>query len=268
MICRRGRQVRRVQGARRQDEPNTVDVGQHEENCGARRAQIPVAYYHTHPLLAGRRAARAMTSSPTRTTDVYAKEHEIDAYVGTLRRQLPQIRPQARQGTPPARPAEERARSHPTAHTESVCPRRSSSFSTTTRRACSPRSGGTACRSSASSPCTRATAAWASPSRRPARSSRTCCGTRAARCWSRTSTGGRGSWCSRARPSSPTPATPTPRRSAWPAATSSAPPRGGAAPTGTQYDRIAAADKRVTLVLRPEHIYGSALARLREAVAK
>ena len=26
-------------------------------------------------------------------------------------------------------------------------------------------------------------------------------GTRAARCWSRTSTGGRGSWCSRAKPS-------------------------------------------------------------------
>src|SRR5262249_39141608 len=35
-----------------------------------------------------------------------------------------------------------------------------------------------------------------------------------------------------------------------------------------QYDRIAAADKRVALVLRPEHIYGSALARLRDAVAK
>jgi len=35
-----------------------------------------------------------------------------------------------------------------------------------------------------------------------------------------------------------------------------------------QYDRIAAADQRVALVLRPDHIYGSALARLREAVAK
>jgi len=35
-----------------------------------------------------------------------------------------------------------------------------------------------------------------------------------------------------------------------------------------QYDRIAAADKRVALVLRPDHIYGSALARLRDAVAK
>jgi hypothetical protein len=35
-----------------------------------------------------------------------------------------------------------------------------------------------------------------------------------------------------------------------------------------QYDRIAAADRRVALVLRPDHIYGSALARLRDAVAK
>jgi len=35
-----------------------------------------------------------------------------------------------------------------------------------------------------------------------------------------------------------------------------------------QYDRIAATDKRVAMVVRPDHIYGSALARLREAVAK
>jgi hypothetical protein len=35
-----------------------------------------------------------------------------------------------------------------------------------------------------------------------------------------------------------------------------------------QYDRIAAADKRVALVLRPDHIYGSALAKMREAVTK
>src|SRR5712692_5369674 len=46
-------------------------------------------------------------------------------------------------------------------------------------------------------------------------------------------TGGPGSWCSRARRSSPTPATPTPTRSAWRADTSSAPPRNGAARTGT-----------------------------------
>ena len=32
-----------------------------------------------------------------------------------------------------------------------------------------------------------------------------------------------------------------------------------------EYDRIAEADKRVAMVLRPDHIYGSALARLREA---
>ena len=35
-----------------------------------------------------------------------------------------------------------------------------------------------------------------------------------------------------------------------------------------QYDRIAAADKRVAMVVRPEHIYGSALSRMREAVTK
>jgi len=35
-----------------------------------------------------------------------------------------------------------------------------------------------------------------------------------------------------------------------------------------QYDRITAADKRVAMVVRPDHIYGSALARLRDAVTK
>jgi len=35
-----------------------------------------------------------------------------------------------------------------------------------------------------------------------------------------------------------------------------------------QYDRIAAADRRVAMVLRPEHIYGSALAQMKEVVAK
>jgi hypothetical protein len=35
-----------------------------------------------------------------------------------------------------------------------------------------------------------------------------------------------------------------------------------------QYDRITAADRRVAMIVRPDHIYGSALARLREAVTK
>ena len=35
-----------------------------------------------------------------------------------------------------------------------------------------------------------------------------------------------------------------------------------------EYDRIAAAEKRVAMVLRPEHVYGSALAKMREALAK
>ena len=35
-----------------------------------------------------------------------------------------------------------------------------------------------------------------------------------------------------------------------------------------EYDRIAAADKRVALVLRPDQVYGTALARMRAALAK
>src|SRR3989454_6319776 len=34
-----------------------------------------------------------------------------------------------------------------------------------------------------------------------------------------------------------------------------------------QYDRVTGADKRVAMVLRPDHIYGSALTRMREAPA-
>ncbi len=34
------------------------------------------------------------------------------------------------------------------------------------------------------------------------------------------------------------------------------------------YDKIAEADKRVAMILRPEHVYGSALAKMREAAAK
>jgi hypothetical protein len=35
-----------------------------------------------------------------------------------------------------------------------------------------------------------------------------------------------------------------------------------------EYDRIADQDKRVAMVLRPDHVYGTALARMREALAK
>ena len=34
------------------------------------------------------------------------------------------------------------------------------------------------------------------------------------------------------------------------------------------YDRIAEADKRVAMILRPDHVYGTALARMREALKK
>jgi PPOX class probable F420-dependent enzyme len=35
-----------------------------------------------------------------------------------------------------------------------------------------------------------------------------------------------------------------------------------------EYDRITEADKRVAMILRPHHVYGSALASMREALAK
>ena len=35
-----------------------------------------------------------------------------------------------------------------------------------------------------------------------------------------------------------------------------------------EYDRIANEDKRVAMVLRPDHVYGTALARMRAALAK
>ncbi len=35
-----------------------------------------------------------------------------------------------------------------------------------------------------------------------------------------------------------------------------------------EYDRIADEDKRVAMVLRPDHVYGPALVRMREALTK
>jgi len=35
-----------------------------------------------------------------------------------------------------------------------------------------------------------------------------------------------------------------------------------------EYDRITEADKRVAMILRPEHMYGSALARMQDALKK
>ncbi len=35
-----------------------------------------------------------------------------------------------------------------------------------------------------------------------------------------------------------------------------------------EYDRIADGDKRVAMVLRPDHVYGPALVRMREALTK
>jgi hypothetical protein len=35
-----------------------------------------------------------------------------------------------------------------------------------------------------------------------------------------------------------------------------------------EYDRITNEDKRVAMLLRPDHVYGTALARMRAALAK
>ncbi len=68
---------------RTQDEPNKVDVGQNEENCGCPPGATPVAYYHTHPLY----SQAGMKASYNEFSDediAVATGHNIDAYVGTL----------------------------------------------------------------------------------------------------------------------------------------------------------------------------------------
>ncbi len=69
--------------ARTQDEPNTVDVGQHEDNCGCPPGSTPVAYYHTHPLYSQASLSASYNEFSDEDKDV-AKDHSIDAYVGTL----------------------------------------------------------------------------------------------------------------------------------------------------------------------------------------
>jgi hypothetical protein len=103
---------------------------------------------------------------------------------------------------------------------------------------------------------------------RRGRSSKICCAIRAARCSSRTSTGGRASSCFEGRADLVHSGNTDPealrlaRRHIFSATT-----RRRSA-DWDQYDRIAAADRRVAMLLRPAHIYGSALAKMREAVAK
>ena len=69
--------------ARTQDEPNKVDVGQNEENCGCPPGATPVAYYHTHPLYS--QAGMKADYNEFSDEDIgVANDHKIDAYVGTL----------------------------------------------------------------------------------------------------------------------------------------------------------------------------------------
>jgi len=68
---------------RTQDEPNKVDVGQNEENCGCPPGATPVAYYHTHPLY----SQAGMKASYNEFSDediAVATDHNIASYVGTL----------------------------------------------------------------------------------------------------------------------------------------------------------------------------------------
>jgi hypothetical protein len=39
-------------------------------------------------------------------------------------------------------------------------------------------------------------------------------------------------------------------------------------PQWADYDRITEADKRVAMIVRPHHVYGPALAKMREAAAR
>jgi Domain of unknown function (DUF4329) len=82
MICLKAGQYVAFK-ARTQDEPNTVDVGQHEDNCGCPPGSTPVAYYHTHPI-ASQAGMKAEYNEFSDEDKAVAKEHHIDAYVGSV----------------------------------------------------------------------------------------------------------------------------------------------------------------------------------------
>jgi hypothetical protein len=67
-----------------QCEPNKVDVGLYKPNKGCPENSIPVAYYHTHPILqyAGMHAEYS-TFSKDEDLEL-ARSNKIDAYLGTL----------------------------------------------------------------------------------------------------------------------------------------------------------------------------------------
>lgn len=70
--------------ARSQGEPNKVDVGQYEPNCGCPDGTTPVAYYHTHPTysVAGFKGDYNKMSDEDKNV---AKDQDLDAaYLGTL----------------------------------------------------------------------------------------------------------------------------------------------------------------------------------------
>lgn len=82
MICRKAGKYVALK-ARTQHEPNKVDVGQNEENCGCPPGWTPVAYYHTHPLYSQAGMKAEYNEFSDDDIDV-ATGHKIDAYVGTL----------------------------------------------------------------------------------------------------------------------------------------------------------------------------------------
>ena len=93
--------------------------------------------------------------------------------------------------------------------------------------------------------------------RRPiAPSTATWAATRAAHCWCRTPTGGR-SWCWRAtRRCSPRTTRP-PRSCAWPFRDVFRAASGKEHPNWDEYDRVMVEDRRVIVIVTPEHVYGT-----------
>jgi Domain of unknown function (DUF4329) len=68
---------------RTQGDPNTVDVGTHEPNCGCPSNATPVAYYHTH-VVAKFSGEKGDYNEMSPEDKGVAKGSDIDAYLGTL----------------------------------------------------------------------------------------------------------------------------------------------------------------------------------------
>lgn len=69
---------------RTQGDPNRVNVGQNEPNCGCPRGSKPVAYYHTHPTFSIGGMTGDYNHFSPEDIDVVT-DHDLEAaYLGTL----------------------------------------------------------------------------------------------------------------------------------------------------------------------------------------